>query len=42
MYEEGMMLLAGEIAASQDIDLTDAEAQIRAKLSERLSPATVM
>jgi len=42
MYEEGMMLLAGEIAASQDIDLTAAEAQIRAKLSKRLSPATVM
>ncbi|MDY7076272.1 MAG: CarD family transcriptional regulator [Chloroflexota bacterium] len=42
MYDEGMMLLAGEIAATQDIDLTDAEAQIRAKLSESLSlPAVV-
>ncbi len=36
MYEEGMMLLAGELAASQDIDVTDAETQIRTKLSESL------
>jgi RNA polymerase-interacting CarD/CdnL/TRCF family regulator len=42
MYEEGMMLLAGELAASQDIDLMDAEAQIRAKLGESLMPATMM
>ena len=40
MYDEGMMLLAGEIAATQGIDLTDAEAQIRAKLAESLLPAT--
>ncbi len=38
MYEEGMMLLAGEIAAAQDIDLTDAEAQVRDRLMENLSP----
>jgi hypothetical protein len=37
-----MTLLAGEIAASQDINLTDAEAQIRAKLGERLLPAAVV
>jgi CarD family transcriptional regulator len=42
MYEEGMMLLAGELAASQDIDLMDAEAQIRAKLGESLMPAAMM
>jgi CarD family transcriptional regulator len=36
MYEEGMMLLAGEIAASQDIDLMDAETQIRTRLNERM------
>jgi RNA polymerase-interacting CarD/CdnL/TRCF family regulator len=42
MYDEGMTLLAGEIAASQDINMTDAEAQIRAKLSERLLPAAVV
>jgi CarD family transcriptional regulator len=41
MYEEGMMLLAGELAATQDIDMTDAEAQIRDKLSESL-PSTLM
>jgi CarD family transcriptional regulator len=33
MYIEGMMLLAGEVAASQSIDLKDAEAQIQAKLN---------
>lgn len=38
IYQEGMTLLAGEIAAAQDIALTDAEAQIRTKLSESLSP----
>jgi CarD family transcriptional regulator len=32
IYEESMMLLTGEIAAIQDVDLTDAEAQVRAKL----------
>ena len=42
MYEEAMMLLAGEIAASQDIDLTDAEAQVTAKLSESLTSTAVV
>ena len=42
MYEEGMMLLAGELAASQSIDLLDAESQIRDKLSERTTPVNVM
>lgn len=41
-YEEGMKILAGEIAAVQGIDLDDAEAQVRAKLRESLSPTTVM
>jgi len=38
MYEEGMMLLTGEIAAAQGVDLADAEAQVRQKLKESLSP----
>jgi CarD family transcriptional regulator len=42
IYDEGMTLLAGEIAAAQGIELTEAEAQVRAKLRERLAPATVM
>jgi CarD family transcriptional regulator len=41
-YEEGMKILAGEIAAVQGVDLDDAEAQIRARLSESLSPTTTM
>jgi hypothetical protein len=41
MYDEGMMLLAGELAASQDISVTDAEAQIRAKLDESMLPVTM-
>jgi CarD family transcriptional regulator len=42
IYEEGMMLLAGEIAATQDVDLVDAEAQVRAKLKDDSTPTTVM
>ena len=42
IYEEGMMLLAGEIAASQDIELTDAKDQIQTKLNESVSTTTVM
>jgi CarD family transcriptional regulator len=34
MYEEGMTLLAGEIAASKGIDIADAETQVRDKLQE--------
>ena len=37
IYEEGVMLLTGEIAATQDIPLADAEDQIRARLEEGLS-----
>jgi CarD family transcriptional regulator len=36
MYEEGMTLLAGEIAASEGIDIADAETQVRDKLQESL------
>lgn len=38
IYEEGMALLAGEIAASQNTDVVDAESQIKARLTESLSP----
>jgi len=41
IYQEGLMLLAGEIAATQGIDLADAEVQIKAKLRESLSPTDV-
>ncbi len=41
-YEEGMKILAGEIAAVQGVDLDDAEAQVRAKLRESLSPTAAM
>ena len=34
MYEEGLTLLAGELAATQGIDLADAETQIKEKLKE--------
>ncbi len=40
IYEEGMRLLAGEVAAAQGIDLSNAENQIRAKLWESLSATT--
>jgi len=42
MYEEGMKLLAGEIAAAQGIDLNDAEAQVAQRLRENLSPTPTM
>ncbi len=32
VYEEGLMFLAGEIAAAQDIPLSEAMAQVRSKL----------
>jgi CarD family transcriptional regulator len=38
MYEEGMTLLAGEIAAAQGIDIADAEAQVTGRLQEGLLP----
>jgi CarD family transcriptional regulator len=34
LYEEGLMLLAAEVAAAQDSSLTDAESQIRGMLRE--------
>ena len=40
IYEEGIRILAGEIAAVQGVDLDDAEAQVRARLEESLSPTT--
>lgn len=42
MYEEGLRILAGEIAAVQGVDLNAAEAQVRDRLSERLSSPTAM
>jgi len=36
MYEEGIRLLAGEIAAAQGIDLMDGEAQVRDRVWENL------
>jgi CarD family transcriptional regulator len=42
LYDKGMMLLAGEIAATQGIDLAGARAQILAKLGESLSSTTLM
>ena len=42
IYEEGLRILAGEIAAVQGVDLNAAEAQVRDRLSESLaSPATM-
>jgi CarD family transcriptional regulator len=40
-YEEGMQMLAGEIAAAQDVELINAQAQIHAKLAESLSSTTI-
>lgn len=42
MYEEGLRILAGEIAAVQGVDLNAAEAQVRNRLSESLSSPTAM
>jgi RNA polymerase-interacting CarD/CdnL/TRCF family regulator len=41
IYEEAVMLLAGEIAAVQEIEVGEAEGQVHAKLQERLAPASV-
>jgi CarD family transcriptional regulator len=38
MYEEGMSLLAGEIAAVRGIEVTDAEDQVRERLQESFQP----
>jgi CarD family transcriptional regulator len=37
MYEEGMVLLAGEVAAVRGVEFVDAERQVRAKLVESRS-----
>jgi len=42
IYEEAMRILSGEIAASQGIEMADAEAQVRARLGEILSSTTTM
>jgi len=42
IYEEGVMLLAGEIAAARGTDLADAEAEVRGKLRDSLSLIPVM
>jgi CarD family transcriptional regulator len=42
MYENGMMRLAGEIAVVQDIELIDAETEIREKLDSSFSPGTAL
>ena len=42
MYEEGMSLLAGEIAASRGIEVTDAEEQVRERLQESFQPEPVL
>ena len=39
LYEEGIRLLVGEIAATQDIEFADADTQFRARLREHLSSA---
>ena len=41
-YEEGMRILAGEIAAVRSVDLDDAKAQVRARLTESMSLTTAM
>ena len=41
MYEEGMTLLAGEIAATEGIDIADAEVQVRERLQESLEVKVV-
>ena len=40
-YKEGIKMLAGEIAAVQGVELSNAEAQIHARLEESLSSTTI-
>jgi RNA polymerase-interacting CarD/CdnL/TRCF family regulator len=42
LYDKGIVLLAGEIAAAQGIDLAAAEVQIRERLKESISPTAAM
>jgi CarD family transcriptional regulator len=39
LYEKGISFLTGEIAAVQDTDVTEAEAQVRAKLMDSMAAA---
>jgi CarD family transcriptional regulator len=39
IFDEGMSLLAGEIAAAQGIEITDAELQVRSRLEKALGKA---
>ncbi|MBN1813370.1 MAG: hypothetical protein JXA14_16155 [Anaerolineae bacterium] len=41
LYEEGIRLLVGEIAAARGIEFVEAETQVRARLREHLSSATI-
>ena len=41
IYEEGMRILSGEIAASQAIDMADAETQVSERLAEVVSAEEV-
>jgi CarD family transcriptional regulator len=40
IYQEALMLLAGEIAAVQEIEMEEAEGQVYARLQESLTPAS--
>jgi CarD family transcriptional regulator len=40
-YEEGIKLLVGEIAATEGIEFDDAEAQLRARLREHMTTASM-
>jgi CarD family transcriptional regulator len=42
LYEEGIRLLVGEIAAARGIKFVDAETQVRARLKEHLTSVTVI
>ena len=42
LYEEGIRLLVGEIAAARGIEFVDAERQVRARLRVHLSSTTVV
>jgi CarD family transcriptional regulator len=41
LYEEALMLLAGEIAAVQEVEMGEAEGQVHARLQECLAPTFV-
>ena len=41
LYDEALMLLVGEIAAAQEIELEEAEGQVHARLQECLAPILI-